>query len=48
MGVTDDLLANNRSFAARYARGHVDVRPSLCLAIVTRMDSRAPLCGNVP
>ena len=40
MGVTDDLLANNRSFAARYDRGHLDVHPSLRLAIVTCMDSR--------
>jgi carbonic anhydrase len=38
--VVDDLLANNRSFAARYDRGHLDVRPSLHLAIVTCMDSR--------
>ena len=36
----DDLLANNREFAARYDRGHLDVRPSLRLAIVTCMDSR--------
>lgn len=40
MGVFDDLLANNRSFAAQYDRGHLDVRPSLGLAIVTCMDSR--------
>jgi carbonic anhydrase len=40
VGVIDDLLANNRSFAARYDRGHLDVRPSLRLAIVTCMDSR--------
>ena len=40
MSVTDDLLANNRAFAARYDRGHLDVRPSLRLAIVTCMDSR--------
>jgi carbonic anhydrase len=36
----DDLLAHNRAFAARYERGHLDVRPSLRLAIVTCMDSR--------
>ncbi len=40
MAVIDDLLANNRAFAARYDRGHLDVRPSLRLAIVTCMDSR--------
>ena len=36
----DDLLANNLAFAARTDRGHLDVRPSLRLAIVTCMDSR--------
>ena len=40
MGVADDLLANNLAFAARHDRGHLDVRPSLRLAIVTCMDSR--------
>ena len=40
MGVIDDLLANNRAFAALYDRGRLDVRPSLRLAIVTCMDSR--------
>jgi carbonic anhydrase len=40
VGVIDDLLASNRSFAARYDRGHLDVRPSLRIAIVTCMDSR--------
>ena len=40
VGVFDDLLSNNRSFAAQYDRGHLDVRPSLRLAIVTCMDSR--------
>jgi carbonic anhydrase len=40
LDATDDLLANNRAFAARYDRGHRDVRPSLRLAIVTCMDSR--------
>src|SRR3990170_2280673 len=40
VGVIDDLLANNRAFAARFDRGHLDVRPSLRLAIVTCMDSR--------
>jgi len=40
VGVIDDLLANNRAFAAGFDRGHLDVRPSLRLAIVTCMDSR--------
>ena len=40
MSVIDDLLDNNRAFAAQYAHGHLDVRPSLRLAIVTCMDSR--------
>lgn len=40
MDVTDRLLANNRAFADAYDRGHLDVRPSLGLAIVTCMDSR--------
>ena len=40
MGVTDDLILHNRAFAARYDHGHLDVRPSLHLAIVTCMDSR--------
>jgi carbonic anhydrase len=38
--VTDRLLANNRAYAARTDREHLDVRPSLRLAIVTCMDSR--------
>jgi carbonic anhydrase len=36
----DRLLENNRAFVARTDRGHLDVRPSLHLAIVTCMDSR--------
>jgi len=36
----DDLLENNRSFAARFDHGHLDVRPSLHLAVVACMDSR--------
>jgi len=40
MGVMDDLLAFNRRFAASFPRRHLDVRPSLNLAIVTCMDSR--------
>jgi carbonic anhydrase len=40
VGVIDDLLAFNRRFAAAFPRRHLDVRPSLNLAIVTCMDSR--------
>jgi carbonic anhydrase len=40
MDVIDDLLENNRAFVARPGHGHLDVRPSLHLAIVTCMDSR--------
>lgn len=40
MGVTDRLLANNAGFAERFDRGHLDVKPSLGLAIVACMDSR--------
>jgi carbonic anhydrase len=36
----DQLLANNRGFAAALAKRHLDVRPSRRLAIVTCMDSR--------
>jgi len=36
----DRLLHNNKSFAEHYAHGHLDVRPSLRLAVVTCMDSR--------
>ena len=40
MAGIDDLLAHNRDFAAAFDRGHLDVRPSLRLAIVACMDSR--------
>lgn len=40
MGTIDELLANNREFAAESAAGHLDVRPVRRLAIVTCMDSR--------
>ncbi|HEY4346193.1 MAG TPA: carbonic anhydrase [Gaiellaceae bacterium] len=36
----DDLVAFNRTFAGGFEPRHVDVRPSLNLAIVTCMDSR--------
>lgn len=40
MNVIDDLLANNRAFAASLPVQHLDVRPKRRLAIVTCMDSR--------
>jgi carbonic anhydrase len=40
MSVIDELLANNRAFAASPPAGHLDVRPSRQLAVVTCMDSR--------
>ncbi len=38
--VIDELLENNRAFAASLPERHFDVRPSRRLAIVTCMDSR--------
>jgi carbonic anhydrase len=38
--VIDELVANNRAFAASLPVRHLDVRPNLQLAIVTCMDSR--------
>jgi len=38
--VIDELVANNRAFAASLPTQHHDVRPSRRLAIVTCMDSR--------
>ncbi len=38
--VADELLENNRLFAAGFEPTHLDVKPSLRLAIVTCMDSR--------
>jgi carbonic anhydrase len=40
MNVVDELVANNRAFAASRPDRHLDVRPSRGLAIVTCMDSR--------
>jgi carbonic anhydrase len=40
MAAIDDLLEHNRTFAAGFDRRHLDVRPSLRLAIVACMDSR--------
>ncbi|HEX7347841.1 MAG TPA: carbonic anhydrase [Candidatus Limnocylindrales bacterium] len=39
-GVTDRLLGNNEAFAEAFDRGHLDVAPSLHLAVVACMDSR--------
>ncbi len=36
----DELLENNRTFAGSLPAGHLDVRPSRRLAVVTCMDSR--------
>ena len=38
--LTDRLLANNEEHAAARDHGHLDVQPSLHLAIVACMDSR--------
>ena len=40
MNGIDELLANNRAFAASLPTRHLDVRPSRGLAVVTCMDSR--------
>jgi carbonic anhydrase len=40
MGAIDELLANNRAFAASTPALQLDARPSLRLAVVTCMDSR--------
>ncbi|HWH09839.1 MAG TPA: carbonic anhydrase [Solirubrobacteraceae bacterium] len=40
MDVIDELVANNRAFAASLPIRHLDVRPARALAIVTCMDSR--------
>lgn len=40
MGVIDELFANNDAFAGSMQAGHLDVKPSRQLAIVTCMDSR--------
>jgi len=40
MTAIDELLANNKRFAASAPVGHLDVSPSRRLAIVTCMDSR--------
>jgi carbonic anhydrase len=40
MDVIDELLENNRAFAASLSERHYDLRPSRRLAIVTCMDSR--------
>lgn len=40
MNVVDELVENNRAFAASRPDRHLDVRPSRALAVVTCMDSR--------
>jgi carbonic anhydrase len=40
MGVIDELVANNRDFAASLPTRHLDLRPRRQLAVVTCMDSR--------
>ncbi|HVD87000.1 MAG TPA: carbonic anhydrase [Solirubrobacterales bacterium] len=40
MGIIDELLRNNESFAAGLTAWHLDIKPSRQLAIVTCMDSR--------
>ncbi|MFN8187420.1 MAG: carbonic anhydrase [Gaiellales bacterium] len=40
MGVIDELLGNNQTYAGALAELHLDVRPARQLAIVTCMDSR--------
>ena len=40
MDTIDELLGNNRAFAAELPERHLDVQPSRRLAIVTCMDSR--------
>jgi carbonic anhydrase len=40
VGVIDELLSNNQSFADSLPAQHLDVRPSRRLAVVTCMDSR--------
>ena len=39
-GVTDGLIEHNRAFAEEFDQGHLDVAPSLHLAVVACMDSR--------
>jgi len=41
----EELLANNREFARSLPSGHLDVRPSRKLAVVTCMDSRLDVFG---
>jgi carbonic anhydrase len=45
MDIIDQLLANNRSRSLVWKTRHVDIRPSLRLAIVTCMDSRIDVFG---
>ncbi|HWC09040.1 MAG TPA: carbonic anhydrase [Solirubrobacterales bacterium] len=45
MDTIDRLLANNEAFAAGLPERHLDLEPSLRLAIVTCMDSRLDVFG---
>ena len=40
MSATDDLLANNSSYAENFDKGHLDSPPILKMAVVTCMDAR--------
>jgi carbonic anhydrase len=40
VSVIDELLDNNRTYAASYDRQYLDIRPTLRLAVVACMDSR--------
>jgi carbonic anhydrase len=45
MSVTDDLLENNRAYAASFDKGHLPVPPAKNLAIVACMDARLDVFG---
>ena len=40
MSYTDQLLMNNRAYAATFGKGYLSYRPSLPVAVVTCMDAR--------
>lgn len=45
MDIIDQLIANNRNRSRAWKTRHVDIRPSLRIAIVTCMDSRIDVFG---
>jgi carbonic anhydrase len=45
MDIIDQLLENNRSRSLTWKTRHVDIRPSLRIAIITCMDSRIDVFG---